>query len=190
MQFGIRGVAVAIVALSSDGSWSIVPRHVESVFVVTVLMLLLVPCEEIGWRGYALPLLQRRYNPLIASLVLGLIWAAWHLPLAWSSIGYQRTDEPWRYMAYFTVTILPISCLSTWLFNRSGESVVLVSIFHVAVNLADFVLVLPTEVGEAVLVVTTILTTLLVVAIWWRGGYEPITAGDAELLPASATARR
>jgi uncharacterized protein len=168
LPFAIRGVAVAVVMLTARTSWSITFRPAESIAWVTLLMLVLVPLEEIGWRGYLLPLLQQRHTFLVSSVIAGGIWALWHLPLAWASIGFQRSDEPWRYMAYFLGSILPVSCLLTWLFNRTGESVLLASLLHIAVNLADFVLELPSQVGELVLLITTIVTTLVVAAIWWR----------------------
>ena len=129
-------------------------------------MLLLVPFEEIGWRGYALPQLERRFSPLIASLIVAGIWALWHLPLAWATVGYQRSDEPWRYMAWFTLTIVPISCVMTWLFHRAGESVIVVSLLHAAINLADFVLVLPSRSGEMALLATSAVTVLVVGVLW------------------------
>lgn len=133
-------------------------------------MILLVPFEEIGWRGYLLPLLQKRYGPFASSLVVGVIWGLWHLPLAWVSVGFQRSDEPWRDMAFFVTTIIPVSYLATWLFSRTGESVLVVSVYHIAVNLADFVVVLPSQLGEAVLVTTSIVTTIVAVAAWRLAG--------------------
>ena len=169
LPFAIRGLAIAIVGLFED-AWRLVVRPAEAIGAVVVLMILLVPFEEIGWRGYALPLLQQRYTPLVSSIILGVIWALWHLPLAWASIGYQRSDEPWRYMAWFALSIIPISCLVTWLFNRSAESVPVVSVLHIAINLADFVLVLPSRTGELVLVASSIVTALFVVtAMNFRG---------------------
>ncbi len=168
MPFAIRGVALAVVMPAARTSWNIDFRPAESIAWVTLLMLVLVPLEEIGWRGYLLPLLQQRHTFLVSSVIVGGIWALWHLPLAWASIGFQRSDEPWRYMVYFLGSIIPVSCLLTWLFNRTGESVLLASLFHIAVNLADFVLALPSQVGELVLLITSIVTTLVVAALWWR----------------------
>lgn len=162
LPFAIRGAAVATVLLYDDHGWRVVFRPAEVVMRTTGLMLLLVPLEEIGWRGYALPILQRRYTPLISSVILGSIWALWHFPLAWATVGYQRTENPWSYMAWFFITIIPVSCLATWVFNRTGESIPLVSLFHVTINMADFIMVLPARTGQVVLLITFVLTTAIV----------------------------
>ena len=179
LPFVIRGFAAAVVMLSAQAPSRIVFRPAESIVRITLLMFVLVPFEEIGWRGYLLPLLQQRHTFLGSSVIVGVIWALWHLPLAWTSVGYQRSDEPWRYTGYFLATIIPVSCLLAWLFNRTGESVPLASLFHIAVNLADFVLELPSQAGERVLLATSVVTTFIVVVISWRNS-EPIKhAGGA-----------
>lgn len=169
LPFVLRGAGAILVALVTQETWRIAFRPTEAIARITVLMLVLVPFEEIGWRGYLLPLLQRRHAWIGSSVIVAGIWSLWHLPLAWASVGYQRSDEPWRYMAYFAVTMIPVSCLLTWLFNRTGESVPLASLFHIAVNLADFILVLPAHRGEQVLLATSIVSMLLVAMLWWRG---------------------
>ena len=98
------------------------------------------------------------------------------LPLAWANVGYQRTENPWSYMAFFFVTILPVSCLATWIFNRTRESVLLVSLFHIAINLADFVLVLPAKTGQAVLLVNFVVSAA-VVSIIYRAGRGLVASG-------------
>jgi membrane protease YdiL (CAAX protease family) len=173
-----RSAAVAAVALFDDAARSVAFRPLGSILGVTAIMVLLVPFEEIGWRGYLLPLLQRRYGPFASSIIVGIIWALWHLPLAWGITGFQQSDQPWRYMTLFALTIIPISCLATWLFNRTGESVMLVSLFHIAVNLGDFVLLLPSRTGERVLLTTTVSMALVVAAIWWRGGATARVVGE------------
>lgn len=163
LPFLIRGIAVAW-----ELGWRLEFRPIESIARTTALMVLLVPFEEIGWRGCLLPVVQRRYSALVSSLVVGVIWALWHAPLAWAGVGYQQSEQPWRYMLWFTASILPISYLATWLFNGSGESVPVVTLFHIAVNLADFVVVLPRASGESVLLTTSVITALVAGVIWWR----------------------
>ncbi|HJQ09543.1 MAG TPA: CPBP family intramembrane glutamic endopeptidase, partial [Gemmatimonadaceae bacterium] len=166
LPFAVRGLAIAAVTTLQSESGTLLLRPAESIGRITILMVLLVPLEEIGWRGYALPIVQRRHSPLASSVILGGIWGLWHLPLVWACVGYQQSSDPWSYMVWFLATIIPISCLVTWLFNHTGESVLLTSLFHIAINAADFALILPSSTGNSVLFGTTIISTLLVGLLW------------------------
>jgi uncharacterized protein len=97
--------------------------------VTTYFLLLLIPgiggaWEEPGWRGYALPKLQSDRSALSASLILGVVWAFWHLPL----MVYGTV--PWSDIAYVTV----VSVVYAWLFNNTGGSVLLAMLFHTINN--------------------------------------------------------
>lgn len=86
--------------------------------------------EEFGWRGYALPALQRRWGWRIASLVLGVAWTLWHLPLFYSG-GTVQSHLP---MGLYALSAIASSVLFAWLFNRSEGSVLPVLVLHTAVN--------------------------------------------------------
>jgi uncharacterized protein len=88
--------------------------------------------EETGWRGYALPQLQRRFSPLTATLILAPLWFLWHLP-QFPVIGTYRDFGPAGYMGMF----LGLTCgaiVLTWLYNRSGGSILLVIVWHGVYN--------------------------------------------------------
>jgi uncharacterized protein len=91
-----------------------------------VLALFLGPIEEFGWRGLALPLLQRRFAPFWAGLILGLIWALWHIPSFMMSGMPQST---WSVVPFF-LGILAISVILTPLFNASRGSLLIAILFH------------------------------------------------------------
>jgi len=78
--------------------------------------------EEPGWRGYAVPRLQAQYSPLVSAVVLGVLVALWHLPLVASGmlapVGLPIT---------FAITLVYV-----WLFNRTGGSVLMTMVFHIA----------------------------------------------------------
>lgn len=84
--------------------------------------------EEPGWRGFALPRMLERWSPLASSLILGVIWFAWHLPLLLQDAsGAQRPLIP-----YF-VAVLAMSVIATWLWSAT-TSVFIVIVFHAAIN--------------------------------------------------------
>lgn len=90
--------------------------------------LVLVTAEEIGWRGYLLPRLQARMSALTASLLLGVIWFGWHVPLF---LQAGTPDWPIPVRAIF---IISGAVIYTWLFNNSGGSVLSVIFLHAGFN--------------------------------------------------------
>jgi membrane protease YdiL (CAAX protease family) len=86
--------------------------------------------EEFGWRGYALPVLQERYSWRVASLVLGMAWSAWHLPLFFMA----NTAQSHIPVGLFMVSTVALSVLFAWLFNHTKGSVLPALVLHTAVN--------------------------------------------------------
>jgi membrane protease YdiL (CAAX protease family) len=105
--------------------------------------------EELGWRGFLLPRLQARRSAFSASILLGLIWGLWHIPLYFVlGTGQYETAASAGVtfaIAAFVVWTMGLSVLFTWLFNETGGSLVIAILFHTAVNLAAFV---PAAVGS------------------------------------------
>jgi membrane protease YdiL (CAAX protease family) len=73
--------------------------------------------EELGWRGYALNKLQEKYSPLIASIILGLLWGFWHLPL-WFLSGYTGLQLIY-YIIAFLIAVISLSVITTYFYNKS-----------------------------------------------------------------------
>ena len=84
------------------------------------------PVEELGWRGFALPMLQRRFAPVWSSLILGLVWGFWHLP-AFLLSGTQQSA--WSFTPFLAGTVA-ISVIATALFNASRGSILLAAVLH------------------------------------------------------------
>ena len=87
--------------------------------------------EELAWRGFALPRLLTRYNALLASVVLGVIWALWHLPLLWTEGGPMYQLPVWLLLLDLTAKAV----LFTWVFLHTRGSVLIAMLFHGATNL-------------------------------------------------------
>lgn len=87
--------------------------------------------EELGWRGFALPRLQMRFSAFKASLVLGVIWTMWHLPLWFAGLGYEMIP-----FGAYAVLVMSYTVLITWACNNSRGSMVIASLFHLTMNIA------------------------------------------------------
>ena len=88
--------------------------------------------EEAAWRGFVLPRLQTRYSALVSSLILGVMWGVWHTPLfLMNGTGQSR----WPYLGFLIFAVAE-SVLTTWIYNSTGESVLLATLFHAATDAA------------------------------------------------------
>jgi len=91
--------------------------------------------EEFGWRGFALPRMLERRRPLVAALILGAIWWAWHLPTFFiSALSQHELSIP-----LFLVNVLALSVMMTWLFQRTRGDLLLMILVHVAANYCGWI---------------------------------------------------
>ena len=122
--------------------------------------------EELAWRGYALPRLQARWNALNASLILGVFWTLFHLPLFFTLAGSAQAG---RSFASFTISTLALSILYTWMYNHTRGSVLLAYMLHAAAN--TWTLVFSIEPANALQgwIMTGILVVLAIVVVWREG---------------------
>lgn len=91
--------------------------------------------EEWGWRGYILPRLQAKHSALVSSLIVGVLWSLWHLP---KFLGTGLNSD--RSFLWFTVALLALSVLYTWLYNNTRGSILLAMLFHATQNTAGMFL--------------------------------------------------
>jgi uncharacterized protein len=86
-------------------------------------------CEEIGWRGFALARFQQRHNALLATLIVGTLWALWHLPLIF--LAGPMADNP----SLWFISIVAQAFIYTWIYNSTKGSILLVALFHGSLNI-------------------------------------------------------
>jgi membrane protease YdiL (CAAX protease family) len=93
--------------------------------------------EEPGWRGFALPALLERFHPVPASLILGCIHAAWHLPLM---SHYDTT------FGLYLFNVIPFTFIHNWLYLKSRKSVIPVMLLHAGANVISVFIPTPVDV--------------------------------------------
>jgi len=124
-------LAAALVHRAIAGAW---PRFGEIPwYVLPAAVIISTPVqagEEIGWRAYAFPRLLTRLGFLPASIVLGIVWAAWHLPLFF----IPGVDLYHQSFWLFLLAVTPLSVAMGWLYVKTGGSVLLTMLMHSAVN--------------------------------------------------------
>jgi membrane protease YdiL (CAAX protease family) len=132
--------------------------------------------EEPGWRGFALPRLQPLHGPLVGSLILGLLWALWHLPEflvpAWakSSGGSGFLD-----IVKFVVIAIAFGIVITWVFNNTKGSVLMAILVHASIDTFSMPMgarFSPSEMATSILVSFGALALVVVALTRGRLGYQ------------------
>ncbi|MDD5446708.1 MAG: type II CAAX endopeptidase family protein [Methanocellales archaeon] len=133
------------------------------VFYFFVVLLFQGPLqEEFGWRGYALDRIQARFSALNSSIILGVMWALWHIPYFW--IG-KEAIYAYTFLPFILSAIL-ITILMTWLYNNTGGSLLVALIFHTMFNYsAQIFPVLETQQGGFFYLILFISIVIAVVII-------------------------
>ena len=124
----------------------------------TFAVVLLIPgiggtWEEPGWRGFALPSLQAGRSALVASLILGAVWALWHLPLVVATGQMGGWD---------IVIIMAWTLVLTWVYNGTGGSVLIVMLFHAMFNTVSVSFISPLAFSGA----DSVRQSWLLAAVW------------------------
>ena len=172
-----------------------------------VLMVFLIVSlwEEIGWMGFALPRLQEKYGPLMASVVLGALWALWHLPAYFNStqvvvdkVGLGELDRLLYLLPLLILLATSTRIVMTWLFNSAMGSVIIVTLFHAAYNMANNEII-PDFIPEMnkifanyewLYAVLGVLALVLIVVTKGRLSYEAEHAAPPEDAPSSKKVER
>jgi hypothetical protein len=114
--------------------WSELGPLYSVVPMILMLTVLAGMGEEFGWRGFAMPRLQDRYNALVSSIIIGVLWGLWHIPVF---LVEGTTQYAWRLDAGlipavlgYTVFVTAWSIQYTWVFNNTRGSVLLAAVVH------------------------------------------------------------
>lgn len=133
--------------------------------------------EELGWRGYVLDNLQSRHSALVSSLIIGVVWWAWHLPLlaVRGSFLYENGLDLVFLAGYLYVVII-YSILFTWICNNNRSSVLAAILIHFSINLTSRVIVMPAE----IFTFNSFVLVAVLVYVLWRYGPKSLVR-DAKL---------
>jgi membrane protease YdiL (CAAX protease family) len=125
--------------------------------------------EEGGWRGFALPRMEQRSGPLVGTLMLGVLWGLWHLPLFLLVPGYNGAGTGFAGILIpfvaFVISVIGMTILFTWVFNNTRGSILLAILLHAAINSAPAMLLLLFPSLGGIMLQLSLLLTWIVVAV-------------------------
>jgi membrane protease YdiL (CAAX protease family) len=165
LQLAAAGVPAALGLVTVTFAWT-VWNGIGALFMAAI-------GEELGWRGFALPRMQAHRQALAASLLLGVIWGLWHLPLKIAT-GLDAAG----YIG-FVVGAVAHTVLFTWVYNNTRGSLFLMILFHTSI---DIIFVFPSS--------TSIVAVLYGILLWTTVAVVVVVEGPARLARSLDVAQR
>jgi membrane protease YdiL (CAAX protease family) len=166
--YAVIKLTVALLHRLAIGAW---PQFGQTpFFLILAAICISTPVqagEEIGWRGYALPRLTRRLGLANASIVLGVIWACWHLPF----FLIPGSDNFGQSFPVYLLAVTALSIAMAWFYWRTGESLFLTMLMHAAINNTAGIVVSPASVTNPFSLRTTLTAWLTAALLWLCAGY-------------------
>jgi membrane protease YdiL (CAAX protease family) len=97
--------------------------------------------EELGWRGFLLPFLERKYGVIKGSIVIGITWTFWHAPLFWAKSGTAISGYPVTFLSVtiYLLFITGASFIFTWLYSHTNGSILLSILLHLSMNASGLI---------------------------------------------------
>ena len=151
--------------LEYPSAWGLPALDVIPLFVLSFVLTALAQggMEEPGWRGFLQPTLQKRFSPLLAALIVSLIWSLWHLPLYLN--GFYPGDLASGMIGSAIYRIF-LAVFLAWFYNRSGRNLFLVVFLHTCFNvLVDF---MPLSDSVMLILWVLVVVTIIIQDKMWR----------------------
>jgi hypothetical protein len=172
-------LAAALVYRLVTGIWPRFGHEAWYVMAAAIVFLTWVQAgEEIGWRGYALPRLAARFGLARASIVLGVIWACWHLPLFFLA----GADKYGQSFPVYALQVTALSVAIAWLYWHTQGSLLLVMLMHAAINnTKDIVPSIARTARNPFALSASLVAWLGMALLWIAAGYFLVRMRKAEL---------
>jgi membrane protease YdiL (CAAX protease family) len=162
-------IAWTIVNIQTDTSFMIHIGGTQNALIVHLLILFSFDIifggafgEEIGWRGFVLPILLSQYSPLKASLILGFFWSLWHLPIdlihGFGAVGISG-------IVMRLLFVCPMSIIITWFYLRTQKPILSALLLHASINILPILKFSNYEVSMAVMAIEMMLISLFIVVL-------------------------
>jgi membrane protease YdiL (CAAX protease family) len=168
-SLGLNGLAItaSMAVLPMVLSWQVVNEgstldfSVVSSIAPIVFLAVVSVIEETGWRGYAYPRLNQIHSPIVSSLIVGVFWSLWHLPLTMIKGTYQHSLGYWtpEFFLFFFMMI-PNSLIYGWLLKYTNQNVSSSVLYHTLMNLTGEIFGFT---GKSDIVRTVLITLLAII---------------------------
>jgi membrane protease YdiL (CAAX protease family) len=136
--FILCGIPIVIVAgfLALPGAEAVIhPVFPQIIWVFPLALIVEILtsglAEEPGWRGFALPRLQQQPGPLLGSVILGILWQCWHLPLYLTNWG---GGAGWLEICEAIIGNIGLTIVITWVFNHTRGSLLIAILLHATID--------------------------------------------------------